>query len=385
MSGASHPSIDTLLIHAGEPQPRIRGAVAMPIFQSSTFEFGGDVGYHDIRYIRLNNTPNHEALHAKLAALERTETSLVTSSGMAAISAALLTLLSPGDHFLAHRALYGGTHDLVTGELKRFGIEHSFVDTANPATWEAARRPNTKLFYCETLTNPLMEVGDLPAVSAFAKRHGLVSMIDNTFASPFNFRPAEHGFDLMLHSGTKYLNGHNDIVCGVVAGTRTHVDAIRKTLNHYGGSLDPHACFLLHRGLKTLAVRMRHQNESALTVARWLSQHPAVETVNHPFLPQHPHHARAKQLLAGCGGMLSVELRGGLPAARSFVERVQLAVHAPSLGGPETLVILPALSSHAGMQADERRRAGIADGLVRISIGLEDSNDVIADFKQALD
>ncbi len=384
MSHDMQGSFDTLLVHAGEPRPRISGAVSMPVFQSSTFEFGGDVGYHDIRYIRLNNTPNHDVLHAKLAALERTETALVASSGMAAISAALLTVLSPGDHLLAHRALYGGTHDFITGELKRFGVEVGFVDTASPSTWEAARRPNTKAFYCETITNPLVEVGDLPAVAAFAKRHGLVSMIDNTFASPLNFRPAEHGFDLVLHSGTKYLNGHSDIVCGVVAGSRAWIDATRKALNHYGGSLDPHACYLLHRGLKTLAVRMRHQNQSALTIAQWLAQHPAIARVNHPFLPSHPHHARAKQLLTGCGGMLSVELRDGLPAARSFVDRVRMAVHAPSLGGPETLVILPALSSHAGIDPDERRRAGIADGLVRISVGLEDSNDVIADFKQAL-
>lgn len=377
--------LDTLLVHAGEPHPRIQGAVSFPIFQSSTFEYGGEGNYHDVRYIRLNNTPNHEVLHAKLSAIEGTEAALVASSGMAAISSTLLTVLAPGDHLLAQRTLYGGTHDFVTQELVRLGIEHTFVDATDPASWNAALRPTTKAFYVETLTNPLVECGALNQVAAFATQHRLVSLIDNTFASPVNFRPADHGFTLTLESATKYLNGHSDIVCGVVAGAREWIDRIRHLLNHYGGSLDPHACFLLQRGLKTLALRVRAQNAAASALARALAGTAGVARVFHPSLPQHPTHADAKRLLGGFGGMLSFELTGGLPAAERLFQRLRLPLLAPSLGGPETLVVLPAQTSHAGMDPAVRRALGIGDGLVRVSTGLEDADELIADFAQALE
>ncbi len=267
--------LDTKLIHAGEPEPLIGGAVTMPIFQSSTYEYAGQTSYHDLRYIRLNNTPNHAVLHAKLAALENAEAALVAGSGMAAISATLLTVLAGGGHLLAQDCVYGGTHDLFVEEFPRYGLAVDFVDGDEPATWREALRPNTKAIYVEAMSNPLLQVSDLNAAVDFAAENGLVSIIDNTFASPINFRPAEIGFDLSIHSGTKYLNGHTDIVAGAVIGRADLVERITHTQNHLGASLDPHACFLLHRGMKTLAVRVRHQNESALKLARWLEQHRA--------------------------------------------------------------------------------------------------------------
>jgi cystathionine beta-lyase/cystathionine gamma-synthase len=376
--------IETKLIHAGEPEPRIDGAVTMPIFQTAMFESAGEKSYHEIRYLRLNNTPNHVALHAKLAALENAEAALVTSSGMAAISTALLALLSNGDHFLAQNCLYGGTHDLVTKDLLGYGITHSFVDGSKPDTWEAALRPNTKLMYVESIANPLLDVPDLEAVVAFAKRHGLITLIDNTFASPVNFRPAEVGFDLSLHSATKYLNGHSDLVAGAVIGRADLVTRVTHRLNHLGGTLDPHACFLLHRGLKTLALRVGYQNRSALAIASFLEGHKAVRKVVYPGLASHPQHEIARRMFDGFGGMLSFEVGGGVEAAERFMARTTLPVVAPSLGGIETLLTRPATTSHSGLSAAERERIGIRDGLIRVSVGIEHTDDLIADFGQAL-
>jgi cystathionine beta-lyase/cystathionine gamma-synthase len=376
--------LDTKLIHAGEPDPLIGGAVTMPIFQSSTFEYAGQTSYHDLRYIRLNNTPNHTVLHAKLAALENAEAALVAGSGMAAISAALFTVLAGGGHLLAQDCVYGGTHDLFVDEFPRFGMTVDFIDGNEPATWREALRPATRAIYVETMSNPLLQVSDLQAAVDFAAQNGLVSIVDNTFASPQNFRPAEIGFDLSLHSGTKYLNGHTDIVAGAVIGRAEMVESVKHTLNHLGGSLDPHACFLLHRGMKTLAVRVRHQNESALKIARWLEQDRAVARVNYPGLESHPNHLRACQLFDGFGGVLSFDLHGGVDAATRFMGRVTLPISAPSLGGVESLITRPATTSHSGMSASERARAGIGDGLIRLSVGLESSDDLIEDFENAL-
>ncbi len=377
--------IETKVIHAGEPEPRIGGAVVTPIFQSSTFEYAGQASYHDLKYIRLNNTPNHVALHEKLAALENAEAALVTASGMAAISTALLAVLSSGDHLLAQDCLYGGTHDLITKDLPAFGITYDFIDGNDPASWEEKLRPSTKAIYVETMTNPLLEVADLEAVVQFAKAHHLVSLIDNTFASPVNFRPPEWSFDLSLHSCTKYLNGHSDIVAGAVIGRADLIERVTHKLNHLGGSLDPHACFLLNRGIKTLAVRMRYQNESALRIANFLNGHDAVERVNCPGLESNPAHARARRLFDGFSGMLSFELRGGLEAAERFMERITLPVSAPSLGGIESLITRPATTSHAGMSPQDRQALGISDSLIRVSVGIEATEDLIADFAQALE
>jgi len=376
---------DTQIIHAGEPHPRIAGAVVTPIFQSSTFEHSGDTGYHDVRYIRLNNTPNHVALHAKLAAIEGGEDALVTASGMAAISTAILALAKTGDHLLVQSNLYGGTHSFVTQDLAALGITHDFIDADRPETWEALIRPNTRLIYVEAATNPLLQVGDHVAVAKLARARGLVSMIDNTFASPVLFRPLEHGFDLSLHSATKYLNGHTDIVAGAVIGSRALIAKVKHKLDHFGGALDPHACFLLMRGMKTLSLRVLRQSENALALARFLESHAAVSRVAYPGLESHPAHVRARSLFTGgFGGMFSFELRGGVDAAVRFISTARIPVSAPSLGGVETLMTRPVTTSHAGLSPSERAAAGISDALIRVSVGIEDVRDLIEDFAQAL-
>jgi cystathionine beta-lyase/cystathionine gamma-synthase len=383
MSKAEH-RLETQLIHAGEPSPRIEGAVSMPIFQSSTYAYRGEGSYHDIRYIRLNNTPNHVALHAKLAAIENAEAALVMASGMAAVATTLLTVIGAGERLMAQDCLYGGTHDLLRVEFPRLGIATDFIDCSNPAGWREQLTPQTKAIYVETISNPLMEVGDLHALTEFARAHGLISIIDNTFASPVNFRPAEFGFDLSLHSGTKYLNGHSDIVAGAVIGRADLVNRINLTLGHLGGALDPHACFLLHRGLKTLAVRVRYQNESTLKIAQFLEAQPQVARVNYPGLASSPSYRRATELFEGSGGCLSFDLKGGLETADAFIRKLTIPICAPSLGGVESLITRPATTSHAGMPRAERERAGISDGLIRLSIGLESTTDLIGDCEQAL-
>jgi len=380
----AYKHIETQLVHAGEPLPRIAGAVEMPIFQSATYEYGGEESYHDVRYLRTNNTPSQLALHAKLAALEQAEAALVTASGMAAISTTLLTVLSPGDHLLAQNCLYGGTHDLVTGELARLGISHDFIDGDQPESWTALLRPNTRAIYVEAMSNPLLEVIDLEAVVQFARAHRLTSLIDNTFATPVNYRPLAAGFDLALHSATKYLNGHADIVAGAVVGSAKTIERIRQRANHLGGSLDPHAAFLLKRGLKTLALRVRYQNDSTLQIAQFLAGHPEVARVNYPGLETHPQHARARRLFSGCGGVLSFELRGALSRADEFAARVRIPIVAPSLGGVHTLLTRPATTSHAGLTRAQREHLGISDSLLRLSVGIESPLDLIADLEQAL-
>ncbi len=376
--------LETKLIHAGEPQPRIQGAVSIPIFQSANFEYGNEDDYHSLKYIRLNNTPNHVALHEKLAALENAEAALVTASGMAAISTALLTVLSAGGHLLVQDCLYGGTHDFVTKDLAAFGMSYSFIDAVDPDSWKVRLRPNTRGIYVETMSNPLLQVPDLNGIADFARANGLVSLIDNTFASPVNFRPPERGFDLSLHSCTKYLNGHSDIVAGAVIGRGDLVNEIKHRLDHLGGSLDPHAAFLLHRGMKTLALRVRYQNESALKIARFFEGHPRVARVNYAGLESNAGHARACELFDGFGGVMSFELKGGTEEAQQFIRRTTLPINAPSLGGVETLLTRPVKTSHSGMSAQDRQRLGISDGLIRLSVGIEATEDLIEDFDQAL-
>lgn len=383
MSGP-YKRLETKLVHAGEPRPRINGAVEMPIFQSATFEYRGERRYDDVRYLRLNNTPNHLALHAKLADLEGSEAALVTASGMAAITTTLLTVLTAGDHLLAQSCLYGGTHDFVTHDFAGLGLSFDFIDADRPESWRALLRPNTRAIYVEAMTNPLLEVADLKAVVGFARANRLLSLIDNTFASPVNFRPIEAGFDLSLHSATKYLNGHSDIVAGAVAGSAALIERIRHKANHLGGALDPHAAFLLNRGLKTLALRVRYQNESALRIAQFLASHPAVARVHYAGLESHPRHERARSLFAGFGGVLSFELQGAPERADEFARRVRIPAVAPSLGGVHTLLTRPATTSHAGLSREDRARLGISDGLLRLSVGIESTEDLLEDFAQAL-
>ena len=382
--GRNFKNVETKLIHAGEPEPRIGNAVSMPIFQSSTFQYSGEPEYSDIKYIRLNNTPNHEVLHRKLAALESAEAGLVTSSGMAAISTTLLTFLSAGDHLLAQRGLYGGTHDFIARDFESMGIECDFIDGESVEHWSEKLRSSTKVIYVEALTNPLLQVADLEAVVRFARQNKLLAIIDNTFTSPINFRPLEQGFDVTVHSCTKYLNGHSDIVAGAVIGPTDLVDKVRRRLGHLGGSLDPHACFLLQRGMKTLALRMKYQNESALKIARFLEAHSSISGVNYPGLESHPQHRRARRLFDGFSGMLSFEIQGGVEETQRFLEKVTIPMVAPSLGGVETLITLPAITSHSGLTPEERRELGISDTLVRVSVGIEATEDLVEDFDQAL-
>jgi cystathionine beta-lyase/cystathionine gamma-synthase len=374
--------IETQLVHSGERI--VDGAVCMPVFQSATFLARGDQAYHDVRYARLSNTPNHDVLHAKLAAIEGGEAALVTASGMAVITTSLLTFLRAGDHVLFQDCLYGGTHGFVTHELPALGIAYDFIDATDEGSWPRLLRPTTRAVYVESMTNPLLGIADLPGVVRFARAHGLLTMIDNTFASPVNFRPLDLGFDLSIHSATKYLNGHDDIAAGCVIGRAEHVERIRQRLNHLGGSLDAHACFLLNRGLVTLALRVRQQNATALRLARFLEGHPAVERVLYPGLESHPQHARALSLFQGYGGVLALEVRGDEAEAAAVLERLRIALVAPSLGGVHTLVMRPARVSHAGLTAEERARLGIGDRLIRVSVGIESADEVCADFAQAL-
>jgi len=376
--------LETKLIHAGEAHPRFAGAVTVPIFQSSTFEYAGQGRYEDLKYIRLNNTPNHVALGKVLAAAEGAEAALVTASGMAAISAALLTVLRAGDHLLAQECLYGGTHTFITGDLPGFGISFGFVNAADPDDWRRKLKTNTKAIYVETMSNPLLQVPDHRKVVEFARAHGLVSLIDNTLASPVNFRPLSLGYDLSLHSCTKYLNGHSDIVAGAIIGDASWIERINHKLIHLGGCLDPHACFLLDRGIKTLALRMRAHNDNAQRIAEFLQTHPKVDQVTYPGLPNHPDHALARELLGGCGGLLSFEVKGGVPAAQRFMERLALPICAPSLGGVETLITRPATTSHSGIAPRDRARLGISDSLIRLAVGIEAAEDLIDDLGQAL-
>lgn len=378
-------SLLTKLIHEGEKEARVDGAVSMPIFQSSTYEYGGEGSYDDVRYLRLNNSPNHHLLAKKLSMLEKTESAVVTSSGMSAISTSLLTFLKPGDHVLFQNYIYGGTYGFITQDLPEHGIECSLVDAAKPESWEQLLKKNTKVFYVESIANPLMVIGDLKAAADFSKSHGLVSMIDNTFATPVNFNPAEIGFDIVLHSATKYLNGHSDIVAGAVCASKEIIEKITHRLNHLGGCLDTHACFLLNRGIKTLALRIDYQNQSAMKVAEALEGNKKIKNVNYPGLKSSESYSRAKELMKRFGGMLSFELDMEPKNIDSFLRNVKIPIHAPSLGGIESLIIQPSKTSHAGLTEDERNQLGITDNLIRLSVGIEDTEELIEDLMSALD
>ena len=376
--------LTTELVHAGEPEPRIEGAVSMPIFQSSTYEYSGEGQYDDIRYIRLNNTPNHKAIQKKLAVIECAESALVTSSGMSAITATLLTFLKQGDHLLSHKSLYGGTASFILEDLPRYGITFDLIDTTDPSGWSMMLKPNTKVIYTETITNPMLEVPELGAIVDFAKENNLISMIDNTFASPVLFSPSELGFDISLHSCTKYINGHSDIVAGAVIGSDELIKIITSRMNHFGGSLNPGACFLLHRAIKTLELRMIRQSKNAGQIALFLENHPEVLSVNYPGLVSNNSYERAKKYLSGFSAMVSFEVVGGKTRSIKFMDQLDIAINAPSLGGVETLITLPALSSHSGMNPAERVKAGITDSLIRLSVGIESVDDLITDLDQAL-
>jgi len=386
-AGAERPrgSLETLLIHAGAMPSDLEGAVVMPVFQSAMYRDVAPGADAEPRYIRYSNTPNHRYLQGKLAELLGAEQALVTGSGMAAISSALLSVLEAGDRLLVQRHVYGGTYSFVTGQLPRYGIEVVLVDATDPDSWAAELTDRTRALYVEAIANPTMRVAALDEVVRFAREHGLVSIVDNTFATPVNFLPLASGFDLELHSATKYLNGHSDLVAGVLAGSAELMGPALATLRGLGGSLDPHGCFLLDRGLKTLALRVHQHNASALALARALDKHPKVRRVHYPGLESHPDHRRASHLFNGYGGMLAFEPEGGVAAAAAFLDAVRLPAVAPSLGGVESLVTRPAATSHRTLAPEERAAMGVSDELIRVSTGIEGTDDLVADFLQALD
>ena len=380
----STDTLATKAVHAGEPVPRIRGASTVPIFQSTVFESVFGTEYGDIKYPRHSNLPNHELAAKKIAALEGAEAGLVAASGMAAISTTLFSVVGHGGHVLAQRDIYGGTAAFLGQDAQRFGFSCDFINAENSETWEKALRSETRAIYVEAMSNPLLAVPDHQAVVAFARKHGLKAIIDNTFATPINFQPIALGYDIVLHSCTKYLNGHSDVAAGAVVGTEQQLRDIKHLLDHLGGSLDAHSCWLLTRGMKTLALRIAQHNKNALALARFLQEHPTVERVNYPGLHDHPQHTRANALFSGFGGMLSFEMTGAQQSVDRLVERLKLPMHAPSLGGVESLVTQPARTSHLLISAEQRQAIGIRDNLVRISAGIEGIDDLIADFRQAL-
>lgn len=372
----------TIAIHGDARRHPAGSPVSEPLVQSVNYvqEFGTE----SLRYTRYGNVPNIELVERTLALLDGAEAAVVTSSGMGATACAMLALLRPGDHLLASSWIYGGTHHLLTSELRALGIEVSLVDPSDPRVWRKEARPETRAIFLETPVNPTCRVIDLSPIRTFTNAQGIALVVDSTFASPINFRPLEHGADVVIHSTTKYLNGHHDVLGGVVLGTASFVDEVRDKLKYWGQAPDPFACWLLSRGLKTLGVRVRQQNQSALKIAQWAEKQRAIAAVHYPGLESHPDHAIARATLSGFGGMLAIELAGGAQAAEAFLRKLRLFTHAASLGGVDSLVIEPRYSSHARMTPEERTGMGIPDGFVRLSIGVEDVEDLITDLAQAL-
>lgn len=375
--------ISTRAVHGTPETPSPHNPVSSPIVQSSTFT--NPVGSSDeVLYTRYGNNPNQVSLARRLAALEGAEAAIFLGSGMGATALAHLAILAPGDHLVSSDWIYGGTRRLFQGQFGRLGIEVSFVDPANPRGWKRHVKSNTRAVFVETPTNPLMRIIDLEPLASLCHTEGIALIVDSTFASPVNLRPIEFGADVVIHSATKYLNGHSDVIAGAVAGTEEVVEEVRQLMHVWGPAIDPHAAWLVERGLKTLDVRMARHNANGLAFAEWAAGVDAFNKVHYPGLPSHPDHATAALQLDGFGGMVSVELAGGAAAAERMLRRLRIAQHAPSLGGVETLVSEPRLTSHAALTPEQRAAQGIADGLVRISLGIEDVEDVIADFTRAL-
>ena len=393
MSARRRPGFRTRQIHhGGHPDPNT-GSLSMPIFQTSTFvmrdaQHGADLFSHAAKgyiYTRLGN-PNHVVVEAKVADLEGGEAGLATASGMGAISATLMTLLQAGDHVVSGRVIYGCTFSLLHHSLPRFGIQTSFVDTSDPAAVEAAMRPETKIVFLETPSNPTLDLADIEVVASIARAHGALVVVDNTFCTPYLQRPIEHGADLVVHSATKYLNGHGDVIAGFVVGPREIVDRIREVglKDVTGAVLGPFEAFLTLRGMKTLSYRMDAHCANALEIARFLAEHPKVERVVYPGLPSHPQHQLARRQMDGFGGMLAFEVKGGRAAGAAVIDGVELISIAVSLGDIESLIEHPASMTHSTYTPEELAEVGIPAGLVRLSVGLEDPEDLIEDLDRAL-
>ena len=378
-----HPKkgLNTICTHIGEVEDtQFKGAVS-PLFMSSSYAFE-DVDVK--RYPRYFNTPNQEALSKKIAALEHAESALIFGSGMAAVSTALFAFLRAGDHIVLQQTLYGGTYSLVTEEFEKFGISYSFTEGWKPEDFEAKVQENTKVIYIETPSNPLLTITDLDAIAKISQKNGIISMIDNTFASPVNQNPIDFGIDIVIHSATKYMGGHSDICAGAVAASEEHIDRIFQLAKNFGGSLSDYTVWLLERSMKTMGLRVKAQNENAQLMAQYLQGHNDIEKVYYPGLSSHPDHELAKLQMHGFGGMLSFELKETIDAQK-FRKGLQLIKSAMSLAGVESTMISPAETSHALMSAEVRAEQGIKDGLIRFSIGIEEIEDLIADIEQALD
>lgn len=373
---------DTLAVHAGSEADPTSGAVVTPIFQSSTFLYPS--GDRELQYTRYGNNPSQTAVHRKLAALEGAEDGLVLASGMAAIATAIVAICGRGDHVVAAPALYGGTHALLERELPRLGIEVTYAEDLDPAAWERATRGETRLWLWEAISNPLLRVPDGPALAALARERGIATLVDATFASPVHQRPATFGADLVMQSGTKYLGGHSDLIAGTLAGSADRIRRATGLMHTLGGSIDPHAAFLLERGMKTLAVRMARHSENGRAVAEFLAGHPRVERVHYPMLPDHPDATVAARVLTGGGGVVTFEPRLTAEETAELVAGFRWIKLAPSLGGVESLVSMPSMTSHRMMPAEERRGRGIPDAMVRLALGIEDPRDLVDDLDRAL-
>lgn len=373
--------INTVLTHVGElKDERFKGAVS-PLYMSTSYAFE-DVDIK--RYPRYFNTPNQEALCKKIASLEHAEAALIFGSGMAAISTSLLSFLHAGDHVVLQNLLYGGTYNLITRHFDNFGIEYSFTEDLSVESFEKEIRKNTKVIYVETPSNPLLTITDLKAVAALAKERGLVSMIDNTFASPINQTPIDHGIDIVIHSATKYMGGHSDICAGAVASSKEYMDRIFKLAIGLGGSLSDYTVWLLERSMKTMGIRVKAQTENAQIMAEYLEDHKDIARVYYPGLKTHPQHQLAKSQMNGFGAMLSFELVRGLDAS-AFQKALSLIKPSMSLAGIESTVLSPAKTSHALVPAEEREKLGISDQLIRFSLGIEEAKDLKEDIEQALE
>lgn len=377
--------LGTLAVHGGEEESNrdVDAPVVHPLFQSVNYiqEIGSSEG---LRYPRYGNAPNAEVVQRRMAALERAEASVLLASGMGATACALIALLRPGDHIVASSWIYGGTRALLEQEFDSLGINVTLVDPLETRVWRKAIKKHTRVIFVESPVNPTCRVLDLDAISMVTRQAGIALVVDATFASPVNLRPLEHGADVSIHSATKFLNGHHDVLGGVVSGTAPYIDEVRRKMMLWGQAPDPFAAWLLERGLKTLELRVVRQNDNAMRIASWCEDRKEIRNVMYPGLESHPDHEVAKRSLDGFGGMLSIELAGGTKATERFLRRLKLFRHAPSLGGVESLVSEPRFTSHADISADERASIGIPDGFMRLSVGIEGADDLIADLEQAL-
>jgi len=356
--------------------------VAPPLVQSSTFV--NPVGSEEpILYAGEGNTPTQLAVARKYAALEGAEDAIFVSSGMAATALAHIAVLRPGDHLVASRWIYGGTKRFFDEELSRLGIAVTYAVPDQHRIWRKSVRKETRALFVETPTNPLVRVVGLEPIAKVAREYGLALLVDGTFASPINFRPLEHGADIVITSATKYLNGHSDVIAGAVAGSASLIEEVTRLMRLWGQAIDPFAAWLVDRGMRTLAVRVERHNANGLAVARWAATQKWIAKVHYPGLETHPDHAVAARMLGGFGGIVGLELVGGVPATERFLSRLRLVVHAPSLAGVESLISEPRLTSHTRLSSDERAALGFPDGFVRLSCGIEDAEDIIGDLEQA--